>query len=178
MTGPRRVAGHTPAVILLTDGNPEGTYADAVRAAAQSLHEAGIQLFTVGLGTDVNAALLREIATAPDHYYQSPAPADLAQIYSRLAGELRMAPAFNVTLTDVVAAQFQIVPGSFSGAATPQVSGQSLTWSIARLELGVNEVSFRVRPLQCGTLRSISRHGPATTTTAVCATRSPSRRPR
>ena len=48
MAGPRRVAGHTPAVILLTDGNPEGAYADAVRSAAQSLREAGIQLYTVG----------------------------------------------------------------------------------------------------------------------------------
>jgi streptogramin lyase/uncharacterized protein YegL len=150
MSGPRRVAGHTPAVILLTDGNPEGTYADAVRAAAQSLHHAGIQLFTVGLGADANAALLREIATAPDHYYQSPAPADLAQIYGRLAGELRMTPAFNVRLSDVVATQFQIVPGSFSGAAAPDVAGQSLTWSIARLQEGANEVSFRVRPSQCG----------------------------
>ena len=34
MTGPRRVAGHTPAVILLTDGNPQGSYVDDVRAAA------------------------------------------------------------------------------------------------------------------------------------------------
>ena len=124
MAGPRRVAGHTPAVILLTDGNPEGAYADAVRAAAQNLHEAGIQLFTVGVGLTLTPALLREIATAPDHYYQSPAPADLAQIYSRLAGELRMAPAFNVTLIDLVASQFEIVPGSFSGAATPQVNGR------------------------------------------------------
>ena len=151
MAGPRRVAGHTPAVILLTDGNPEGAYADAVRSAAQSLRDAGIQLYTVGLGLDVNAALLREIATAPDHYFQSPAPADLAQIYGRLAGELRMAPAFNVNLTDLVAAQFEIVPGSFSGAATPQVNGQTMAWSIARLAEGVTEVNFRVQPLQCGT---------------------------
>ncbi len=27
LTGSRRVAGHTPALILLTDGNPEGAYA-------------------------------------------------------------------------------------------------------------------------------------------------------
>ena len=150
MTGPRRVAGHTPAVLLLTDGNPEGTYADDVRTAAERLHDAGIQLYTIGLGADVNATLLREIATTPDRYYQSPSADDLTQIYSRLAGELRQVPAANINLTDVVAPQFQIVPGSFSGAATPQVNGQTLTWYLPRIEEGITEVSFAVRPLQCG----------------------------
>lgn len=154
MTGPRRVAGHTPAVILLTDGNPTGTYANDVRAAAQRLHDAGIQVYTVGLGADVNADLLREIATAPDHYYQSPTPADLVQIYSRLAGEVRIAPGFNVNLTDIVSQQFEIVPGSFSGAVIPQVNGRSLSWYIPRIEQGVTEVGFAVRPLQCGTFNT------------------------
>ncbi len=131
MTGPRRVAGHTPAVILLTDGNPEGAYANDVRAAAQRLHQAGIQLYTVGLGADVDAALLREIATTPDRYYQSPTPADLAQVYARLAGELRQVPAANINLTDIVAANFDIVPGSFTGAAQPTVNGRTLSWYIA-----------------------------------------------
>jgi Mg-chelatase subunit ChlD len=150
MTGPRRVAGHTPAVILLTDGNPDGAYANDVRAAAQRLHQAGIQLYTVGLGVDVNAALLREIATTPDRYYQSPAPADLAQIYARLAGELRQTPAANINLTDVVGANFDIVPVSFSGAAQPTVNGQTLAWYIARLDSGSTEVSFAVQPRACG----------------------------
>ncbi|MCB0204054.1 MAG: SBBP repeat-containing protein [Anaerolineae bacterium] len=154
MTGPRRVAGHTPAVILLTDGNPTGTYADDVRAAAQRLHDAGIQLYTVGLGADVNADLLREIASAPDHYYQSPSPEDLEQIYSRLAGELRVAPGFNVNLTDIVGQQFEVVPGSFTGAATPLVNGRQLTWYLPRIEEGVTEVGFAVRPLQCGTFNT------------------------
>jgi Mg-chelatase subunit ChlD len=150
MSGSRRVAGHTPAVILLTDGNPEGAYAEDVRTAAQRLREAGIQLYTVGLDADVNAALLREIATAPDHFYQSPSPDQLALIYTRLAGELRQAPAANINLTDVVGPNFDIVPGSFSGAALPTVSGQTLTWYIPRLEGGSTEVNFAVKPKACG----------------------------
>ena len=50
----------------------------------------------------------------------------------------------------MVAPQFQIVPGSFSGAATPQVNGQTLTWYLPRIEEGITEVSFAVRPSQCG----------------------------
>lgn len=151
MTGPRRVAGHTPAVILLTDGNPQGSYSDDVRAAAQRIRAAGIQLYTVGLGGNANTALLREIATAPDHFYQSPTPVDLAEIYNRLASEMRAVPAANVNLTDIVAPQFDIVPGAWSGAGTPHVNGQTLTWHISRIEEGVTEVGFVVRPRQCGT---------------------------
>jgi len=150
MSGPRRVAGHTPAIILLTDGNPEGTYAGDVRAAAAQIRAAGIALFTIGLGNDVNAALLREIATQPDYYYQSPSPSDLIEIYTRLAGEMRNVSAANIDLIDVVAPEFEIVPNSFSGAAIPQVNGQTLTWKLPQLSEGSTEVGFSVKPTQCG----------------------------
>ena len=117
----------------------------------QRVRDAGILLYTVGLGGDVNATLLREIATQPDYYFQSPTPADLAAIYARLAGDLREVPAANLLITDVVAPEFEIVPGSFTGAATPQVSGDTLRWYLPRLPQGVTEVSFSVRPKQCGT---------------------------
>ncbi|MBX7236221.1 MAG: VWA domain-containing protein [Caldilineales bacterium] len=151
MSGARRVAGHTPAVLLLTDGNPEGSYADDVRAAAQHLREAGIQFYTVDLGEDADAALLREIATAPDHFYQSPTGEQLEAIYTRLAGELRQVPAANLNLVDVVGPNFEIVPNSFSGAATPRVDGQTLSWAIPRLDVGASEVRFSVKPKACGT---------------------------
>ncbi len=151
MSGPRRVAGHTPAVLLLTDGNPEGAYADDVRSAARRIRDAGVQLYTIGLGADADAALLREIATAPDHFYQSPTPDQLEAIYTRLAGELRQVPAANLNLVDVVGPDFEIVPNSFSGAATPQVDGQTLTWTLPRLDGGVSEVRFDVKPKACGT---------------------------
>ena len=115
------------------------------------MRDAGILLYTVGLGADADAALLREIATQPDYYYQSPTPADLAAIYTRLAGDLRNVPAANLLITDVVAPEFEIVPGSLTGAAQPQVTGDTLRWYLARLPIGATEVSFSVRPKQCGT---------------------------
>lgn len=153
LTGIRAVAGHTPTVILLTDGNPEGTYADDVRAAAQQIRAAGVQLYTIGLGSEVNASLLREIASQPTYYYQAPSPDDLAQIYTRLAGELRNVAALAVELTDVVASQFEIVPGSFRGIANPTVdyANSRLSWSLPSLDIGTSEVSFNVRPKECGT---------------------------
>ncbi len=151
MSGPRRVAGHTPAIILLTDGNPEGAYADDVRAAAQQIKDAGIQLFSIGLGNDVNAALLREIATQPEYYYQSPTADQLQAIYTRLASELRTVPAMNVDITDVIDSHFELVPDSFSGPATPAVYGDTLRWHLPRLESGVTELSFNIKPKSCGT---------------------------
>lgn len=94
---------------------------------------------------------LREIATSPDYYYQSPLPSDLDEIYNRLASEIRNVSAANIDLTNVVAPEFEIVPNSFSGAAVPQVNGQSLTWKLPSVSEGSTEVSFSVRPTKCGT---------------------------
>ncbi|MCO6453133.1 MAG: VWA domain-containing protein [Caldilineales bacterium] len=151
MSNSRRVAGHTPAVILLTDGKPEGVYADDVRAAAKKLRDANIQVYAIGLGNDVNAPLLREIASQPDFYYQSPSPDQLAQIYTRLAGQLRNVPAANIDITDIIGANFELVPNSFSGAASPQVYGNSLLWHFPGLDSGQTEVNFRIKPKACGT---------------------------
>lgn len=150
MSGSRRVAGHTPAVILLTDGNPQGAYADDVRSAAERFHEAGIQLFTVGLGDGANAELLREIATKPDYFYQSPTPEELAAIYTRLAANLRDVPATNLNIAGLVSSQFDIVPGSFSGAGLPLVIDQNMHWYVPRLEQGSTTITFALKPRGCG----------------------------
>ena len=146
MTGPRRVAGPHAGRHPAHRRQPGGRIRRRrPRRQRKACAKPVSNCSRWGWALDVNAALLREIATAPDHYYQSPAPADLAQIYSRLAGELRMAPAFNVNLTDLVASQFEIVPGSFSGAATPQVSGQ--TTGVEHCQVGRGR--YRGQPSAC-----------------------------
>ena len=62
-------------MIIVTDGHPnrplpEGTADDVAIAAADAARAAGIEIFVVGVGSDVNTAFLRdEIADDPDHYY-------------------------------------------------------------------------------------------------------------
>ena len=45
----------------------------------------GITIYTIGLGADVNPAMLARIAGATDRVYLAPEAADLARIYAQIA---------------------------------------------------------------------------------------------
>ncbi len=92
LTSPAHRPANNPVLILLTDGVPTGTTKDAVLAAAAAVHRAGILSFTVGLGGDVDADLLRRIASRPDWYYPAPDTSDLAGIYSQIAYQIPCQP--------------------------------------------------------------------------------------
>jgi hypothetical protein len=76
-------------MVLLTDGQSDANSALAAAAAAK---QAGTTIFTIGLGADVSADLLRQIATSPAHYYYAPSPDDLEAIYLAIAGQVGCTP--------------------------------------------------------------------------------------
>jgi Mg-chelatase subunit ChlD len=89
-----RVAGSTPVVILLTDGLPsqvppaeDGSVATTVLRAAQAAKDAGVTVYTIGVGlpADIDAGLLTAAATSARHYYFTPDPEQLAGIYEQIA---------------------------------------------------------------------------------------------
>lgn len=74
-------------VVLLTDGlatapdpNPEA----AALAAATALKDAGVEVYTIGLGNEVNMTFLRQVADEPAQAYQAVSTADLTRIYSEI----------------------------------------------------------------------------------------------
>jgi Mg-chelatase subunit ChlD len=73
------------ALLLLTDGIPSRSGEADVLAAARAVRSAGIQLFAVGLGADVRADLLTEVAGEPARYHPAPEAEDLERIYRHLA---------------------------------------------------------------------------------------------
>jgi Mg-chelatase subunit ChlD len=89
-----RVAGSTPVVILLTDGLPsqvppaeDGSVSTTVLRAAQAAKDAGVTVYTIGVGlpADIDAGLLTAAATSARHYYSTPDPEALAGIYTQIA---------------------------------------------------------------------------------------------
>jgi hypothetical protein len=73
------------ATILLTDGrnNPEPV-ALAV-AQAELARRAGIRVFTIGLGSDLDLEALELMASTPAGFYLAPDGEDLAEIYAQIA---------------------------------------------------------------------------------------------
>jgi len=76
-------AANRPVIVLLTDGQPEDVA--ATRAIAAAVRDAGVTLYTVGLGADVDDRLLAELAGRPARCLVSPDGVDLNQIYLEIA---------------------------------------------------------------------------------------------
>jgi Mg-chelatase subunit ChlD len=91
--GPRHVPGHDPVLILLTDGRPNtvptpaggGSQDDTVRAAAADAKARGVRVIAIGLGQDVDGALLAAMVSQPDDLYLTADAEDLARIYRAIA---------------------------------------------------------------------------------------------
>jgi Mg-chelatase subunit ChlD len=88
MGGPGRHAENLPVVIVLTDGRPSGVSGADVLRAADRLKSAGIVLYVIGLGADVDPVLLSEMASDKASYFFAPDAEALRTIYTRIAREL------------------------------------------------------------------------------------------
>jgi Mg-chelatase subunit ChlD len=87
LQGPRHLERNMSVMILLTDGVQTGTPGEELRAAAE-VRAAGVRLYTIGLGADVDAATLREMAGDAARYHFAPDSADLARIYAEIASDI------------------------------------------------------------------------------------------
>ena len=79
--------GHAWVMILLTDGQNTVPGADAMaRSEAQEASALGITIFTIGLGSDLNEPLLREIAdTTGGTYYHASTASEIRWIYLEIS---------------------------------------------------------------------------------------------
>lgn len=92
----RAKEGSKKVIVLLTDGDPTdpkivGQSNYPTLFAEQSVAEAkaqGISVFTIGLGTLVNADLLSRLASSPNQYFSAPTSADLASIYKKISSSI------------------------------------------------------------------------------------------
>jgi Mg-chelatase subunit ChlD len=87
LQGPRHLESNMSVMILLTDGVQTGTPGEELRAAAE-VRAAGVRLYTIGLGADVDAATLREMAGDGTRYHFAPDSTDLARIYAEIASDI------------------------------------------------------------------------------------------
>ncbi len=89
LTGSHHILNNYQVLILISDGQLWGTTETAVYDAATHAKAAGITLYTIGLGENVNQTILQNIATtATNHYYYAPSTADLTAIYTEIAASL------------------------------------------------------------------------------------------
>lgn len=86
LTGPRARSAADRAIVVLTDGRPQGGTEDAVRtAAARARAAAGAGVWAIGLGDDVLDDVLSEVTGNAARVFIAPGPDELAAIYRAVA---------------------------------------------------------------------------------------------
>ena len=74
-------------LVLLTDGRPDqGSEGQMLEAAGRA--GSGREVYVVGLGDEVGADLMRQVASRPENYLAAPGPEELRAVYEAVAGQL------------------------------------------------------------------------------------------
>jgi len=92
LTGPRAGPGHLPVIVLMTDGHPTRTTPEAVLDQARRARAAGILVFAIGVGSDLDAQLLHAVAGDASRYHGADDAEALRDIYQRIATTIPCAP--------------------------------------------------------------------------------------
>jgi uncharacterized protein YegL len=144
----RHRPSNQPVMVLMSDGQP--TSGGDPRGPATAAKAAGTRIFTIGLGSGVDPDLMRELASSPGDYFFAPDSSQLDAIYQQIAGAIGGSPATNITIVDRLSSYVTLVPNSFTGVPTPEVSPdqRTLTWRIPRLGMETLVWSYRVRMTQ------------------------------
>ncbi len=141
--------GAQKAIVLMTDGLPED--ADGARREAATARQAGIALFAIGLGGDVDGGLLTELAGAADRYFEAPTEVELARVYARIARRLVTGTLLrSIEVVDVLPANMVLEPGSAAPPAAWDAAARTLRWTLADVPPAGFRLTYRVRPAQAG----------------------------
>ena len=154
LTGAGARPGVAHVIVFMTDGRhrtgPPIADIYPMVAAAKS---AGIEIFAIALGSDADDVLLGQIASDASHFYDSPTPAELAEIYRQIAGRIEAQVLLKTArITDKVPDNMQYIAGS-GAPVEPSLSpdGKTLTWDLTDVKEPGVTLTYRLRPTEVGT---------------------------
>ena len=88
----RRAPGNEPVLIVLTDGRANPIPVEVAVERADDAKAAGITVFTIGLGEDLEAEALQRIASRAGFFMRAPTPGELERAYAEVARSLPCPP--------------------------------------------------------------------------------------
>nr|WP_255807467.1 IPT/TIG domain-containing protein [Cohnella mopanensis] len=147
-----------PVIVLMTDGAAtvgSPTPFEFAMLKAQAAKDAGIIFYTIALlnpnedpVTSSPNILMTNMATTANHHHFVLGSTGLSQIYAAIVQEIGLASAYDVTVTDIVDANFEIVPGSYdNNIPKPTVAGNTLTWKFNELKNSTLSFKYKIRPV-------------------------------
>ena len=85
LSGERHAEGNNRVIVLLTDGRNTGADDSVVLERAQEAKAAGVLIYSIGLGDDVDAALLAQVSSGKGYAFLAPTASELEAIYREIA---------------------------------------------------------------------------------------------
>ncbi|HMG98380.1 MAG TPA: VWA domain-containing protein [Gaiellales bacterium] len=136
-------SGFAKAIVLITDGQADGSLFTATTASANAAKSNGIRIVPIGIGTgaDVSQSNLQSWASQAS-YYQSgtPGPIDKAKLISDL--DAAVAVPTNFTVTETLGANFSAAPLS-SSTGTVTTGAGTLQWTGSLAGSGTATLDYR-----------------------------------
>jgi hypothetical protein len=136
-------SGFAKAIVLITDGQADGSLFTATTASANAAKSNAIRIVPIGIGTgaDVSQGNLQSWASQAS-YYQSgtPGPIDKAKLISDL--DAAVAVPTNFTVTETLGANFSAAPLS-SSTGTVTTGAGTLQWTGSLAGSGTATLDYR-----------------------------------
>ncbi|MFN2116034.1 MAG: VWA domain-containing protein [Anaerolineae bacterium] len=96
LTGPRGQPQHLPVIVLMTDGHASHTTPEQVASAGARARAGGVTIYVIGVGTELDVALLTDVAGDAARYFQADDAEALSRIYGEIARKLPCVPPWEV----------------------------------------------------------------------------------
>lgn len=137
LTGSRHAPEHASVVILLSDGRHNESPLGELGSVAQRLHDEGIRVISIGVGS-VDKDQLQSIASSAEDFYYAPSSDQLDTIYEDIAVKKLRWAARSMIVTDTLSSDVSLVSDSFSGSMQPaSVNGdQEIVWEVGNVNTG------------------------------------------
>lgn len=149
LTSGRARSAALRAIVLMTDGLPDDEA--AARREAELARQAGVEVFAIGLGGDVDLGLLQELAGDPGRTFAAPSEVELGRIFTRIARRLASTSLLDsVTITDTLPEDMRYVPGSAQPPAAWDPATRTLRWQLGPVPPAGLRLSYRVLPERAG----------------------------
>lgn len=132
-------------VVLMTDGRPTDEAQALVAAAA--VKSSGFTLYTIGLGRDLDADVLRRMASTPELYYPAASELALADVYADIGRRLSVTRLLDTaTIVDTVPDDMRYVLNSANPPAAWDPVARTLTWNLTAVPPRGVKLAFEIIP--------------------------------
>lgn len=146
-------------MIMFTDGDTTaGGNADIAAANARA---AGIEIYSIGLGSGINVSNLNNWSTDPDasHVIIAPTPAELEAAFRNIAENISKPGAVGITVVDTLEDEFEIIgtpilqtPATTAANYAIDPTLKTITWTLDQLGISATEgatITFNIKYLNC-----------------------------